>query len=158
MAGVTSMLDLYMKSAPTWESFSKLIMTEILDNTPQPERKNVISQLKELKHQSYRLIYRFKPLGKNWEYKIVINGTLDHTGSWESGNFGKIYLFNPPIRGPWNSPQMLGEILHFFEENHTGAEFQSITVKGVNDTDDEEGAFTSYITCTPDGYLFNAVS
>lgn len=160
-AGVGSIDDLNMTSTPTWESFSKLIMAEILENIPQLERENVISQLQELKNQSYMLKYRFKPFGKG-EHYIVINGTLDQAGIWERGNFASIYFsFAGLIRDykamnselPWVHPSSLGKALHLFDENLTGAEFQSITVKKVNEAN-EGGAFTSYITCTPDGYLF----
>tara|TARA_Y100000592_G_scaffold72397_1_gene112624 strand:+ start:977 stop:1471 length:495 start_codon:yes stop_codon:yes gene_type:complete len=163
MAGVSGTDDLNMKSALTWNRFSKLIMAEILEKIPQLKKEEVISQLEKIKNQSYLLTYRFKPLGKDRQNIIAIIGALDQTGIWDKGSFDSIFFVfeeKPQLQHPWSHPNKLGEALDSFDKNHFGTEFQSIEVKGYghNNTDKDEGAGPAlYITCTPDGYLFRTL-
>lgn len=158
MAGVSGTDDLKIH-APTWNMFSKLIMANILEKIPQLKKQEVISQLQKLQNQSYLLKYRFKPFGTDRQNIIAITGTLDQTGIWDKGSFESIFFVfeeKPLYQNPWSLPNELAEALDSFDENHFGTEFHSIEVKGYgyNNTEKDEGAFASYITCTPDGYLF----
>ena len=161
MAGVSGTDDLKIH-APTWNRFSKLIMAGILEKIPQLKKEEVISQLQEIKNQSYLLTYRFKPFGKDRQNIIAITGTLDQTGIWDNGRFESIFFVfeeKPLYQNPSSHPINLGKALDLFDENHFGTEFQSIEVKGYgyDNTDKGEGAGPAlYITCTPGGYLFRA--
>ena len=152
MAGVGSIDDLHINSTPTWKSFSELIMAEILENTPRETLIHIDSKAKNYtrnwENQKFLLTYQFEPPGKNGTYKIKINLTRE--------GIEKISFFFEDVREtewPKSSSTSLGSTLRLFYEIHEGARFYSMKIKKVNEAN-EGGAFTSYITCTPDGYIF----
>ena len=167
MAGVDFQSDQNLE--PTWErqwkTFTNIVMGEILDNTPQEKKANLFSQLNPNDNRLYALNYNFKKPGDDKLYTIHVDGKVSHNGDWQGGDITSIGLYNPNelFEIPFNghlfgfNGQDLNDIEKLFSKAHENAIFQHIAVKEDYEEEDntnEEGAFTSYITCTPDGYLF----
>jgi len=165
MAGVDFQSDQNLESTweRRWKTFTNIVMGEILDNTPQEKKANLFSELKPIDNRFYALNYDFKKPGDDKLYTIHVDGTVDHNGDWQGGHISHIELdgvFWIPFNHTWKD---LNDIEELFSKAHENAIFQHIAVNEDDESEvfnfedgftNEEGAFTSYITCTPDGYLF----
>ena len=165
MAGVHFQSDQNLE--PTWErqwkTFTNIVMGEILDNTPQEKKANLFSEINPNINRFYTLNYDFKKPGDDELHTIHVEGEVDHNGDWQGELITSIGLDDDVFWVPFNghlygfNGQDLNDIEELFSKTHENAIFQHIAVN--EDYEEEEntnegGACTSYITCTPDGYLF----
>ena len=167
MAGVDIQSDQNLETTweRRWKTFTNIVMGEILDNTPQEKKANLFSQLNPNDNRFYALNYNFKKPGDDKLYTIHVNGNVDHNGDWQGEHITSIELdgvfwipFNGHLFG--FNDQDLNDIEELFSKAHENAIFQHIAVNEDYEEEEntnEEGAFTSYITCTPGGYIFRTL-
>ena len=168
MAGVDFQSDQNLESTweRRWKTFTNIVMGEILDNTPQEKKANLFSELNPNDNRFYTLNYDFKKPGGDEIYEIYVDGNVDYNGNWQGGQITHITLNGVFWIADDHTSEDLNKIEELFSKAHKNAIFHSIAVtedyeeeqfKFEDDFTNEEGAFTSYITCTPDGYLFRTL-